>query len=520
MLVDGTGKNMFPGVLGIKDEKIALVEKTCPPACNARKIIDVSGLTITPGFIDIHSHSEIQPLVDPLSASKLYDGVTTIVSGNCGFSVFPWSEETPRDAFPLFRDFDVKVGWSSFGQWAKLLEKQKPALNHASFVGHGTLRIAVCGLDYRSANERELDEMAALLRKSMAEGALGLSSGLEYNPACCAEADELHMLAKVVAENDGCYSSHLRDEGAGVVTAVAEAIDVSRATRVRTQLSHLKAYRKENWHFLEKIIEDVEEARAEGLPLLADRYPYCATSTTLHAIMPLWLLDGGIEAMLWRLSKSDGRARLRTDFSATDEEFWQEVVLAFGQKEENLPFLGKSIAEISSLLGQNPLDTFIEIVASEEGGAMGVYHTLSENNLKRLLTKSWVMVGSDGSARNVEGPTSKGIPHPRCYGTFARLLGRYVRQEGLLDLPTAIQKITSQPALQLGFTDRGKLLPGMVADITVFDSEKIVDKATYDAPHQYSKGIRHVFVNGAHTLTDGHLTSKRGGQVIRRPSLL
>ena len=516
LIVDGSGNEPFVGSVGITNDKISLIEEGQSNA-NAKEEISVAGLVVSPGFIDIHSHSEIQPLVDRQSLSKLFDGVTTIVSGNCGFSVFPWSSDMPRDGFPLFRDLDVSFGWPSFSHWEKAVNKQEPALNHASFLGHGTLRVLVMGLDYKEPTNNEMIQMANLLDENMAQGALGLSTGLEYSPACCARMEELEKLAEVVVRHNGCHSSHLRDEGEKVVESVKEAISLCQKTGVRTQLSHLKAYGRDNWQLIDDIIHTVEKARQASLPVFADRYPYCATSTTLHAILPTWLLDGGIATMVKRLSQNEVLSQLEEEMKTTH---WDEVHLAHATKEQNKKWQGKSISHIAKCCHKAELDTFLHIIKDEAGAAMGVYHSLSEDNLQRLLKKAWLAIGSDGSARKTKGPLSRGVPHPRCYGTFARFLGKYVRQEALVDLEEAVRKMTALPAQQLGLGDRGRLSVGLAADVTVFDFEKIVDRATYEKPHQYSQGIVHLFVNGVPTLIDGELTSSHGGRVIKRSTLV
>ena len=516
LIVDGSGNEPFIGSIGITNDKISLIEKDIAKV-NAKKKISVAGLVVSPGFIDIHSHSEIQPLVDQKSCSKLFDGVTTIVSGNCGFSVFPWSKDMPRDGFPLFRDLGVSFGWPSFSHWEKAINERAPALNHASFMGHGTLRVLVMGLDYKEPTSKEMSWMLTLLEENMAQGALGLSTGLEYSPACCAQQAELEKLAAIVVKHNGCHSSHLRDEGQNVVESVKEAIALCQKTGVRTQLSHLKAYGRDNWQRLGEVIDIVEKARQDSLPVFADRYPYCATSTTLHAILPTWLLDGGIATMVNKLGQADVLAQLKEEMKGTR---WDEVHLAYVNKEVNKKWQGKSISHIAKSYQKEELETFLHIIRDEAGAAMGVYHSLSEDNLRRLLKKTWLAIGSDGSARRTNGPLSRGVPHPRCYGTFARFLGKYVRQEGLVSLKEAVRKMTALPAKQLALGDRGKLSVGLAADITVFDFEKIIDRATYGKPHQYSTGIVHLFVNGVPTLIDTELTSSHGGRVIKRSTLL
>lgn len=514
-IVDGSGKAAFVGDLSCKGDRIDHVGAPLPGSTTARERVDGDGLVLAPGFVDIHTHSDLQPLAEPLGLSKIHDGVTSECGGNCGVSAFPRREAEELEV-PFAEGIDVRSLWTDFASFAATVERRGTGINRGWLVGHGRLRASVVGRDGRPASPTELAQMAERLDRNLAEGAFGLSTGLSYPPGCFASTDELCLLNERVRSHDGFYATHVRNEGAGVLASVAEALAITERTGVRTQLSHLKTFRRENWELLPELLERVESARRRGLPVQADRYPYTATHTTLDAVLPEWTYEGGREAMLERLRSPSARARIR-DYLRTSypPSYWTDLHLAMAPTGRNGKDEGRSLAAIARSRALDVLDLCMDLIREEEGFAAGTFHMLCEENLRSILRRSWVMIGSDGAARAPSGPVSGGRPHPRSYGCFARVLGHYVREEGILDLPTAIHKMTMQPAEQMGLAKRGRLEAGAFADLILFDESRIQDRASFEDPHQYSAGIVHVFVNGVAAIRHGIHTGALAGRVLR-----
>ena len=473
-------------------------------------ILDAEGCVVSPGFVDIHAHSDQSLFKVPGAESKVSDGVTTELNGNCGLTPFPVAPVEGGHAASA-------RSWRDFAGFADSVESTGSALNRAFLVGHGALRGYVMGAADRPPTRSEARAMKRALAESMDQGAFGLSSGLAYAPGCFARGDELAELTRVVAERGGLYATHIRNEGDGLIESIEEALAAARASGVRLQVSHLKTLGQGNWPKIDQLERVLLEAMSEGLDVAADRYPYLACSTGLRALFSPWLMDGGPERAMERLRDPAARARLRED---CDTEFagkglWESVMVSAVKGEANAHRVGRRIADMAEEEGKEPLDFALDLLAAAETAVSVLVFAMCEENLDRMLNWPFVMVASDASAKTLAPPPSGGLPHPRSFGTFSRVLGRLVRDRGALALHDAIVKMTSQPAKRMGLRERGEIKEGFYADITVFDPERIEDRSTYDDPWRGSVGVRHVLVNGEPVVRDGELTGARPGRVLR-----
>ncbi len=517
-VVDGSGGPARRADVGIAGDRIVAVgpEVGLTPAGRAAPRVDLAGLALAPGFVDIHTHSDYQPLVDPSGGSRVGDGITLEISGNCGFSPFPLCEEEAAEearALP-----GLTVDWRDFDQYLDRLERKGMGLSRAWLVGHGTLRSWAMGRVDRRPTPGELSAMEAELDRCLERGALGFSTGLIYSPGCFAEPAEIEALARVVARHGKLYASHIRGEGDTLLEAIDEVLAVARATGVRTQVSHLKASKPQNWHKLPLAIARIEAARAEGLDVMADRYPYTATSTGLTAILPDRALVGGREAIA-RRCRGPERAELAADLARRyPPDYWGRITVATMGPADLPEVLGRTVAEVAEARGMSPAETALDLVAESTAASECVYHVLDEEGLAEVLRRPWVFIGSDGSALSAEGPLSIGHPHPRSFGTFARVLGRYVRELGILSLEDAVWRMTRGPADRVGLSDRGRIEAGAVADLVAFDPATVTDRATYQDPKRYSAGIHRVWVSGTEVLGPGGPTGALPGRPVLVPS--
>jgi len=515
-IYDGTGSNGFTADILIDGDRIAEIKIgiTAPDAV----IVDGKGLAACPGFIDIHAHSEYSLLVEPSAPSKVMQGVTTEVSGNCGLSAAPLLGEAAKARVKDLAEYGLTQTWEDFEGFFALMEKARPAINFATYCGHGNLRASVMGYADREPDEGEYRQMEALLADAMEAGALGLSTGLIYPPGVYSKTDELVRLASVAARYGGVYTSHMRSEGSKVIEAIEEAITIGRDAGLPVQISHLKTAGPSNWHKLPMILDAIGQARADGLDVTADRYPYTASSTDLDAILPSWSYEGGAAKEVKRLKDPTTRARLIEEVlnGHPVPEYWDRVMISSVVTEKNRVLEGKTLADAAVMRGQEPVDALMDILIEEEVRAQAIYFSMSEENLVTLLRQPWLMLGSDSTARATSGVTRQGKPHPRAFGSFPRVLGKFVRNEGVLTLPQAVRKLSSMAAGKLGLKGRGYLKPGYFADIVVFDPATVGDTATYEEPYQYPAGIRHVMVNGEFAVRDGLQTDVRAGRVLRK----
>jgi N-acyl-D-amino-acid deacylase len=514
MIIDGLGRNEFPGDIGIKNGKIFTIENQGILNDNsAMQIIDARGLKVSPGFIDIHSHTDTSLFVSPNAESKIRQGVTTEVAGQDGSSIAPRKTHNINDEYPVERKH-----WESFNDFFKLLEDNKTAVNFITFVGQGTVRGYVVGEDDRPATIDEIKKMKVLIDDAFEQGVFGISTGLEYTPGSFATSMEITELCSVMKKYGGIYATHMRNEDAHVLEAIEEAITIGKGAGVPVNISHLKVQGKENWHKIDQVLDLIEKANKSGIKITMDRYPYTAFSTGLSNLFPLWSRDGGTQKFLERLKDKNQLNKIKDHVLSKVESLssWDAVLIAGVTRQENKLYEGKTIQQIVSETGEDAFDFSRRLLIEENGRVSMCGFGMSEENTKRILAHPLCMVASDGGARAIYGKLSEGNPHPRSYGTFPRFLGRYVREDKIVSLPEAIKKMSSLPAETLGISDRGKIGKGMYADIVCFDFDNVIDKANYVNPHQYPFGINYVLVNGEIVISNGKHTNALPGKILRK----
>lgn len=514
-VLNGTGNIAIPCDIGINNSIITKMGELS--AQSAEKTIDAAGMMVCPGFIDTHSHSDTYLLLEPSAASKIYQGITTEICGNCGASAAPLngsyklpSDWLDKDYSPLGRTDDpAQFPWKTVSEYRELYDSVTPAINIALLIGHNTLHAGICGYEPRAASAGEMQAMKKELEKALDEGGIGLSSGLAYPPGSAVPREELIELAKTVAKYDGLYTTHMRSESDALLESIEEAIDIAEKSGCRLQISHLKASGKNNWGKMDSAFETIRTAR-ERIPLGSDRYPYTAGSTDLDILLPQWATYGGRDTILARLRDPETRRKLRTEFDDKPADYWDNVMVGSTQFEE---FKGKYLPEIADALRMETVDAFLHLIDSDDLKTGGVFFSMSEENLWRVLAEPYVSLGSDGSMRAPWGPLSTDHPHPRAYGSHTRFL-RAALDGKTIPLPEAIHKMTGLPAKQFGLKRRGLLKEGYAADILVFDPESIRENTTYAEPHQLSDGMQHVMVNGIHSLDNSKHTDLRGGRFL------
>ena len=523
MIYDGSGKPPVRGGVAIRGDVIVAVGKL-PVGAKAKTEIDADGLAVAPGFINMLSWATESLIYDGRSQSDIRQGVTLEVMGE-GESMGPLNDQMKKIMVEQQADIKFDIKWTTLGEYLDYLVARGISANVASFIGATTVRIHELGYADRPPTPAELARMKALVRQAMQEGALGVGSSLIYAPAFYARTDELIELCKAAAPYGGMYISHMRSEGNRLLEAVDELIEISRKAGVPAEIYHLKAAGKQNWPKMDAVIEKVEKARAQGLKITADMYTYPAGATGLDAAMPPWVQEGGLEAWRKRLQDPAIRARVAKEMTTPTDQ-WENLFLAAGPegvllagfKSEALkPLTGKSLAEVARMRGKSPEETAMDLVVEDDSRVGTIYFLMSEENIRKQIRLPWVSFGSDAASQAPEGPFLKSNPHPRAYGTFARLLGRYTRDEKLIPLEEAIRRLTSLPATNLKIQKRGWLRPGYYADVVVFDPAKVQDHATFEKPQQFSTGVVHVFVNGTLVLKDGEHTGATPGRVVRGP---
>ena len=515
-VIDGTGKPPFQADFGITGDTIQAVDTLNEQ--QGRSVLDAAGLCVAPGFIDIHTHSDGVIFTCPTADSRVRQGVTTEITGNCGFSAAPLSgpsaEERRKE---LLKETDAPATWTDVASYFKQWEETGASLNHALLLGQGTIRQNIAGLEDRPLTDEEHKILIQTIEEGVRQGAMGISTGLEYTPGCYTSTDEIVSIARIAAKYDGLYATHMRDEEDGLLEAIAEAIDIGRRAEIPVQISHFKACGRANWDKQGKAIELIETARKSGVDVMADAYPYTAFSTDLTILLPTWAREGGAEAIIKRLHDPTDRKRILKELdqnvqSSTGD--YSRIIIGSVQSSQNQYAVGKTAEEIAALQNEDPAVTIARLIEQEKADVSFIGHGMSEENVERVLSHPQVMIGSDGSSMKPVGKTAETKPHPRSYGTFARVLGYYSRERGLFDLPTAVKKMTSMPASRVGMKDRGRIAPGMKADLTLFDPKTVIDRATFQNPHQYPTGISHVMVNGQFVIKDGKHTNARPGRVI------
>lgn len=490
-IIDGTGNSWTYGDIAIKNGKILKIGRLTN--WQASKTIDATGLIIAPGFIDVHTHLEDDEKRNPLATNFIYDGVTTCITGNCGSS------------------------WSNIGQYFSFIDSLKLSINVAALIGHNDVRKTVMGRANRDATEQELQKMEAIVEQAMKDGAVGLSTGLIYIPGTYTKTPEIVRLAKVAAKHNGVYASHMRDEGDSVTYAIEEALTIGREAKMPVEISHFKLSGQQNWGRSKETLPMVIKAREEGLDVTIDQYPYTASSTSISTLLPEWVLADGQDSIRARLAvpsiRNDVKKAMMKRLKHRKLKHWGYAVVANYGFDTTLN--GKSIEEINLIKGRKhkakfEAETILEIM--EHGGASAVFHGMSEDDVKAIMKYPFNMFASDASIRVFNA----GMPHPRGYGTNARVLGKYVRDEKVISLEEAIRRMTSLPAQKFQLNNRGLLKEGFAADIVVFDEKQVRDLSSFEQPHQYSTGFRFVLVNGMLTVEDGKHTGVRNGQTLRK----
>ena len=521
MIFDGTGSPVRRADLGIVGDKIAAMGDLAN--ASAARVLDAANRYITPGFIDVHTHSDETVLINPKMESKIHQGVTTEVTGNCGGSAAPLYGAARDDLWHDIAQFkDLALDWQTMGEYLARVERTHLSSNYVTFVGQGTLRACVMGHAMRAPTPDELKQMQNLLARSMEEGAWGVSTGLIYPPSAYADVDELVALSRVAAERGGLYTSHIRNEGDRLLEAVDEALTIGERAQIRVQLSHHKAAGKRNWGKVNASLAKIEQARARGVHVCADQYPYVASSTGLSTVIPDWAHEGGWGKMVERLRDPEERKRIASEMRVARpgwenpavDSGWHNILIVGCKSDRSLQ--GKTVWQIAEMWGKDPVETSCDLLIANEGAVQVVIFSMSEDDVKTVMRVPWVSVGSDSSARAPMGPLAEAQCHPRTYGTFPRVLARYVRDEKVLTWELALAKMTSGPAQMLGLDRRGELRAGYFADIVVFDPTTIADTATFTEPHQFPVGIDYVLVNGTLTLDHGKHTEARAGRVLRR----
>ena len=523
LVIDGSGRPGYRANIAIKGDRIAEIGKL-KNASGVREL-DATGMVVAPGFIDMLGQSETYLLIDPRAMSKVMMGVTTEVTGE-GESIAPINDRLIKEQEDFNRRYNLTIDWRTLGEYFKRLEKQGTGVNLATFVGATQVREYVVGFDNRPPTQPELEQMKQLVAAAMKDGALGLSTSLQYVPARFAKTDEIVELAKVARQYGGIYATHQRSEANALDESLAEVFQIARQAKIPVEIWHLKTAYKKNWARMPEVLAKIKRARAAGLDITADIYPYIAGSTSLSACLPPWALEGGTEKMLSRLSDPAIRERLKKEI-ATDSKAWENIYLGSGGPSGVLigsvvnrdldALQGKRVSQIAEEQGKEPLDALFDLILADHGQTSAIYFMMSEDDMRAAMRASFVSFCTDSGARANDGPLAGSKSHPRGWGSYPRILGRYVREEHLLTLEEAVHKMTGLPAKRVGLRDRGLLLAGSYADITIFDPKTVIDRATFEMPNQHPDGINYVIVNGQISVDGGKRTSALAGQVLRGP---
>ncbi len=512
---DGLGHEPLSADMGVRNERIVAIGSL--RGRSAHRTIDAAGLAVAPGFIDVHTHSDVTLLANAKAESKIRQGVTTEICGNCGDSPFPWDEEKSREAIQeISKEYQIAVNWRTLAGYRQRLEENGLAVNAATLVGHSALRQAVMGPDDRIPTIAEMQKMKSLLSECLQQGALGMSTGLEYKPGMYAATQELIELAAMVAEANGVYATHMRNEDVSVEQALTEALSVAGATGCRLQISHLKACQKRNWYKTPLLLQAIETARKNGLTVCADRYPYTAYSTSMKLLFPPWSRQGENRDFVKRLESWEQWRKIKLflmdKISALGS--WESVLVTRLASAERKACQGKTVAQLAGK--QDPFQFVRELMIAEKGDVGMCGFAMSEQDTDAVLAFAGVMVGSDGNALAPYGVLSQGMPHPRSYGTFPRYLGLYIREKKIISLPEAIERVTSLPCRHFSIVDRGELSIDKFADMVIFNPQTVIDHATFVQPHQYPEGISYVIVNGKLVVENGRHSGQLPGKVLRR----
>lgn len=519
-VVDGTGRSGFKADIAIDDDVITEISPVI--SCVNRRILNGAGMVVTPGFIDIHSHTDASIFANPFAESKLFQGVTTEVVGNCGIGLFPVKPERAEELsnYLNMHGFSLPEGgirWSDFAEYAAVIEKMGIGLNLAPLVGHSALRLAAMGSANRPPTASEMGEMKSMLQIALEQGAWGLSTGLIYPPSSYATTDELIELGKLLTKYDALFTSHVRGESETLLDAIDEVIQIGEKSGVRVEVSHLKAIGEPNWGNGKLALDRIDAARQRGIQIGADQYPYEASNTALSVLVPDWAHDGGVVALLERLVAPELQERLKDEISKKIKIRGGalRIMIATLGSERNRQLAGKTLEEIAAMWHCSPAHAVMRLLIDEKASVGAIYFAISPKDLEYIIGNPYVAVGSDDRGLQADRNLSKAV-HPRAYGTFSRVLGTFVREKGLLSLEQAIYKMTGLPAERLKLPRRGVIGTGYAADIVVFDPTIVKDLAEYTNPHRYGIGYRYVIVNGEIVVEEGRLTGKAPGRILRK----
>ena len=520
---DGSGGEGQKVDVAIKGDRIAGIGDF--RTAKAKKVVDAKGLAVAPGFINMLSWSTESLIQDGRSQSEIRQGVTTEIMGE-GWSMGPLNDRMKKRILAEQGDIKFDIKWNTLAEYLKYLEKRGVSCNVASFLGATTVREYVIGLEDKQPTPEQLDQMRDLVRKEMEAGALGIGTSLIYPPAFYAKTEELIELCKVAAKYQGKYISHMRSEGNQLLEALDELLRISREAKIPAEVYHIKAAGQKNWPKLDTLLSRIESAQKEGLKVTADMYTYTAAATGLDACLPPWTQDGGYPALFKRLRDPATRKKIAAEVSV-DSDAWENLYLAAGSPDKILlvafksqklkPLTGKTLAEVAKMRGKDPIETIMDLIVEDESRIGTIYYLMSEENVKKEMAKPWISFGSDEASQAPEGLFLKSNPHPRAYGNFARVLGKYVRDEKVIPLGEAIRRLSALPATNLGLDHRGFLKEGMFADVVVFDPATITDHATFEKPHQYATGVKDVFVNGVQVIKDDEHTGAKPGRALWGP---
>jgi dihydroorotase/N-acyl-D-amino-acid deacylase len=523
LVVDGSGSPGHVADIAIKGDRIVRIGRL-RNARGAREI-DAAGMVVAPGFIDMLGQSETYLLIDPRAMSKVMMGVTTEVTGE-GESIAPVNERLIKEQEDFNRRYKLTIDWRTLGEYFNRLEKQGSGVNLATFVGATQVREYVVGFNNRPPTTTELEQMKQLVAAAMRDGALGLSTSLQYVPARFAKTDEIVELAKVARQYGGIYATHQRSEANALDESLAEVFEIARRAQIPVEIWHLKTAYKKNWGRMPEVLAKIRRARAQRLDITADIYPYIAGSTSLSACLPPWALEGGTEKMLARLRDARIRQQLKQEIT-TDSKEWENIYLGSGGapgvligsviNRELEAMQGKRLSQIAAEQGKDPLDALFDLVLADHGQTGAIYFMMSEDDMRAAMRAPFVSFCTDSGARANDGPLAGAKSHPRGWGSYPRILGRYVRDQRLLTLAQAIHKMTGLPAARVGLHDRGLLRAGSYADITIFDPKTVIDRATFEIPNQHPEGIKYVIVNGQISVDDGKRTPALAGRALRGP---
>jgi N-acyl-D-amino-acid deacylase len=507
-IVNGIGKSIFKANIGIKEDKIVYIGKE---NFSSKITINANELILTPGFIDTHSHSDFTIIADPQAEGKITQGITTEINGNCGLSAFPMFEETLERRLPELKALGLPK-WNSIDEYISLLKNVNPSINFATLCGHGNIRGSVIGYKNVIADKAKLSKMRNLLKKQLFYKVKGLSTGLIYPPGIFANTEELIELAKVLLPKRGVYATHLRSEGERLISALEEAILVGIKTKIPIHISHLKTSGRENWWKIDTVFYLIESAQREGIKITADSYPYIASATDLDVFLPQWIIEGSREEIVSRLKKESVRKEIAKYIKTRGKNFLDSLLISEVAFEKDRHFEGKKLGDITKL--ENAHNFICDLLIRSDLYVAVIYFGMNEENLIKILSKPYVMIGTDSSSRSTKGITARGKPHPRGFGSFPRFIRKYVLEKGILSLEEAIRKITYLPAKIFKIHKRGVIKEGYYADIVLFDPSEIEDTATFENPFGISRGIKYVIINGKFSVENGLINDIRNGRIL------